>query len=83
MSEEKKPEGQVAEEQAALPKDWSSDYFPTSARKVFLGWGMMVGGIVLLCFIVYATSEHPEDEAIAKAEPKHSLAHELDDSAEE
>jgi len=49
-----------------LPTDWSSDYFPTSARHVFLGWGAMLVGIIILCFIVYSTSEHSVDEKLIK-----------------
>ena len=83
MSEEQKPEGQRDEDRVAAPKDWSSDYFPTSARKVFLGWGVMIGGIVLLCFVAYATSEHSEETGQVVKQPSHSLARDLDDSAEE
>ncbi len=84
MSDDQKPEGQQQADQAAAPVDWSSDYFPTSAKKVWLGWGMMLAGIMLLCFISYVTSEHPSDgEQVVKKDAPKSLARELDDSSEE
>ena len=44
-----------------MTKDWSIDYFPTSARPVFIGWGIVVLGVAGLCLAVYLLSEHPED----------------------
>ncbi len=44
-----------------MAKDWSTDYFPTSAKPVFIGWTIMVLGVLGLCIAVYLLSEHPED----------------------
>lgn len=44
-----------------MVKDWSEDYFPTSARPIFISVGIMVLGIVGLCVAVYLLSEHPSD----------------------
>jgi hypothetical protein len=59
MNDEQKPEAQ-ADPKTQAPKDWSPDYFPTSARKIFMGWGLMLAGIVVLCTIVYLSSSHPQ-----------------------
>ena len=46
---------------ARVSTDWSRDNFPTSAKKVFIGWGVMIGGVLVLCLLVYMSSEHPVD----------------------
>lgn len=65
MEEAEKPDVKLAQ-------DWHPDHFPTSAKKVFIGWGVMLGGILLLCLSVYLSSEHPTSEA--KAKPKTDTA---------
>ena len=70
--------------EAKRTADWSSDYFPTSARHVFLGWGAMVAGIIVLCFVAYATSEHSTDEkVIQKQETSRARLNELNVSDDE
>ena len=79
QAEQEKPE-------VNLPKDWSPDYFPTSARKVFIGWGVMVGGIVILCTAVYFSSEHPtdpvKDTKVTTAKSRMTEMDQLDEDAE-
>ncbi len=53
------------------PQDWSCDNFPTSARKVFIGWGLMVLGIITLCTIVYMSSDHSQRH---QEEEQHRIA---------
>lgn len=80
MSEDQKTP--APEQKAAV--DWSPDYFPTSARHVFLGWGAMVLGIIVLCCVAYSTSEHPTDEkAIKKQETTRARLSELNVSDDE
>lgn len=57
--DDKQREGR--EPQAAMPTDWSSDYFPTSAKPVFVRVGLLATVIIFICVAVYLTSEHPED----------------------
>lgn len=47
--------------QSKMREDWSPDYFPTSARPVFLRVGLLATVILAICLAVYLTSEHPED----------------------
>ena len=54
------------EEQPEMVKDWSSDYFPTSARPIFIGWTIVVLGVAALCASVYFLSDHPTDPVKAK-----------------
>lgn len=73
MSDEPKSEEQKQPESGPR-QDWNEDNFPTSARKVFLGWGVMIGGIILLCFVAYVTSEHPVDAKAAAKKAAHTSA---------
>lgn len=70
-----------------LQKDWSPDYFPTSARKVFIGWGVMIGGIVILCTAVYFSSEHPadtvKDSQVTTAKSRMTEMNQLDEDSDE
>lgn len=59
-AEDKSKEGFEAA-QPNIPVDWSSDYFPTSARPVFVRVGLLATIIIFICIAVYLTSEHPED----------------------
>ena len=80
MSEDQKPPAT----EPKLATDWSPDYFPTSAKHVFLGWGAMVLGIVVLCCVAYMTSEHPTDEkALKKQESSRARLSELSVSDDE
>ncbi len=47
--------------QSKMREDWSPDYFPTSARPVFVRVGLLAAVIISICVAVYFTSEHPED----------------------
>lgn len=47
--------------QGKMREDWSPDYFPTSARPVFLRVGLLSAVIIAICVAVYLSSEHPED----------------------
>ena len=49
-----------------MVKDWSTDYFPTSAKPIFIGWTIVVLGVAALCASVYFLSEHPKDPAKVK-----------------
>ena len=59
----------VGEKPVDMIKDWSTDYFPTSARPIFIGWAIVAIGVVSLCAAVYFLSEHPKDpEKVKKQE---------------
>ncbi len=60
-----------------LPADWSTDTFPTSAKGVFFWASLMICGVIMLCFYVYATSEHRPNTA---ASTKKNTARENVDS---
>ena len=62
MSDEQNQNKEQQAKDARGPKDWSTDYFPTSAKKVFITWGFMIGGIITLILIVYYSSEHPSGD---------------------
>lgn len=61
MSNDEQKPPEPPEQAAAQPKDFSSDYFPTSAKPVFLSMGFLILAITALCFVVWATSEHSEE----------------------
>jgi hypothetical protein len=55
MTEEKESAPVV---QRASSEDWNPDRFPTSARPVFRGLGLLFGLIGVLCFLVYYFSDN-------------------------
>ncbi|MFN8389841.1 MAG: hypothetical protein U0136_06095 [Bdellovibrionota bacterium] len=61
---------QLTAKENKASQDWDTDKFPTSARPVFVGWGIMVGGIILLCTVVYCISDHPKSKSEAPSDTK-------------
>jgi hypothetical protein len=54
-----------------MQEDWDKDKFPTSARPVFKGLGLLFLVIIGFCAVVYLLSEHPE---VKKEESKNKQA---------
>lgn len=61
---------EARETQSPIPKDWSSDYFPTSAKPVFVRVGLLAAVLVAICAAVYLTSEHPPDPEMLEKRKK-------------
>ncbi len=79
MSEEQKKAPEVR-----APKDWDTDTFPTSAKKIFVSWGLMILGIIVLCVVVYSRSEHPDTaRSDSKAEARARLSEFSETGAED
>lgn len=64
-----------------MVKDWSEDFFPTSARPVFIGYGVIVVGIIVLCATVYFLS--PEKENPEKIKKQKDIAERMNPNADE
>lgn len=59
-SKKDETEGQLKEStpaQDSMPKDWRPDYFPTSAKPVFLKVSSLFIGILILCLFLGYCSE--------------------------
>jgi len=41
-------------------KDWDKDNFPTSAKPVFSGLGLLFLVVAVICFFVYYSSNHED-----------------------
>ena len=83
MSDEEN-QSQAQAPEARLATDWDTDAFPTSAKKVFISWGLMLLGIVVLCVLVYSRSEHPDSsKADAKKAARAKLSEFTDADAED
>ncbi|MBP9839287.1 MAG: hypothetical protein KBC84_11335 [Proteobacteria bacterium] len=81
MSDEKEKDNnenvqQVKEAPKVDSADWSPDFFPTSAKKIFIKYGVMIVGIAALCAAVYFTSDHEEDPK--KVEKKKEVKENVD-----
>ena len=64
-------------------KDWNKDNFPTSARPVFSGLGLLFLVVGIICTFVYFSSEH---EPIKKQEATNSVPEvgdEIDDFSDD
>lgn len=73
MTQDKKDEAE--EQPAEQPKienlaDWSTDFFPTSAKKVYVNLGMIFFGIVILILLSMYLSADEETEIKKEDQPK-------------
>ena len=64
-------------------RDWDKDNFPTSARPVFKGLGLLVLLVLAMCAVVYFLSEHPESEKKLEKQAQIKEQFSPDDSSEE
>ena len=64
-------------------KDWNKDNFPTSARPVFSGLGLLFLVVGIICSFVYFSSEHEpvKKEEATKSGPE--LGAEIDDFSDD
>ncbi len=60
-----------------MPKDWSPDNFPTSARPVFRSVALLIAILAALCAVVYYTST-PAPEPPEKIEKKKHAVEQTD-----
>ena len=83
MSDEEN-QNQTQATETRPPVDWDVDAFPTSAKKIFISWGLMLLGIAVLCVLVYSRSEHPvEAKSDAKKAARAQLSGFTDTDAED
>lgn len=45
-----------------MAEDWDKDAFPTSAKPVYRAAVVLILLVLTLCYAVYQSSEHPEEE---------------------
>lgn len=45
-----------------MDQDWDKDKFPTSARPIFRGLGLLFLLIIGICGVVYLISDHPKED---------------------
>lgn len=64
-------------------RDWDKDNFPTSARPVFKGLGLLVLLVLVMCAIVYFLSSHPEQDKKQEKRAQIEKQFSPDDAAEE
>lgn len=86
LEEEESPPATVSLADSDRPKelvDWNPDYFPTSAKTVFIWAGILVLGLSLLSFLAWYGSESKEERTSIKSKISSSKPIKLEMTSEE
>ena len=64
-------------------KDWNKDNFPTSAKPVFSGLGLLFLVVGIICTFVYFSSEHEPIKKEEASKPGLETSVEIDDFSDD